>query len=280
MDTKRLEYSRLSEGAKYVHLSQALTHRGTVREINEDAMLELPHIGVWVVADGMGGHAAGDVASQLVIDNIQQAVDGLSPELISVDILKLALQNSNTQLQQMSQTDFEGKVAGSTVVVLWLYQGDYHLLWVGDSRIYLLRQQKMTMITKDHSQVNDMVDEGLLAAEDAESHPLANVITRAVGVDSQLDIDYRTGKVVEGDTFLLCSDGLNKELSDTEIEATINSGNIIDSGLALLHASLVRNARDNVTCILVKNTQVTSGLSSKDISESNDDFDKTIPVFI
>ncbi len=280
MDTKRLEYSRLSEGAKYVHLSQALTHRGTVREINEDAMLELPHIGVWVVADGMGGHAAGDVASQLVIDNIQQAVDGLSPDLISVDILKLALQNSNTQLQQMSQTDFEGKVAGSTVVVLWLYQGDYHLLWVGDSRIYLLRQQKMTMITKDHSQVNDMVDEGLLAAEDAESHPLANVITRAVGVDSQLDIDYRTGKVVEGDTFLLCSDGLNKELSDTEIEATINSGNIIDSGLALLHASLVRNARDNVTCILVKNTQVTSGLSSKDISESNDDFDKTIPVFI
>ncbi|ARD22748.1 serine/threonine protein phosphatase [Shewanella japonica] len=275
-----MEYSRLSEGAKYVHLSQALTHRGTVREINEDAMLELPHIGVWVVADGMGGHAAGDVASQLVIDNIQQAVDGLSPELISVDILKLALQNSNTQLQQMSQTDFEGKVAGSTVVVLWLYQGDYHLLWVGDSRIYLLRQQKMTMITKDHSQVNDMVDEGLLAAEDAESHPLANVITRAVGVDSQLDIDYRTGKVVEGDTFLLCSDGLNKELSDTEIEATINSGNIIDSGLALLHASLVRNARDNVTCILVKNTQVTSGLSSKDISESNDDFDKTIPVFI
>nr|WP_247663190.1 protein phosphatase 2C domain-containing protein [Shewanella sp. MMG014] len=280
MDTKRLEHSRLSEGAKYVHLSQALTHRGTVREINEDAMLELPHIGVWVVADGMGGHAAGDVASQLVIDNIQQAVDGLSPELISVDILKLALQNSNTQLQQMSQTDFEGKVAGSTVVVLWLYQGDYHLLWVGDSRIYLLRQQKMTMITKDHSQVNDMVDEGLLAAEDAESHPLANVITRAVGVDSQLDIDYRTGKVVEGDTFLLCSDGLNKELSDTEIEATINSGNIIDSGLALLHASLVRNARDNVTCILVKNTQVTSVLSSKDISESNDDFDKTIPVFI
>ncbi len=280
MDTKRLEYSRLSEGAKYVHLSQALTHRGTVREINEDAMLELPHIGIWVVADGMGGHAAGDVASQLVIDNIQQAVDGLSPELISVDILKLALQNSNTQLQQMSQTDFEGKVAGSTVVVLWLYQGDYHLLWVGDSRIYLLRQQKMTMITKDHSQVNDMVDEGLLAAEDAESHPLANVITRAVGVDSQLDIDYRTGKVVEGDTFLLCSDGLNKELSDTEIEATINSGNIIDSGLALLHASLVRNARDNVTCILVKNTQVTSGLSSKEISESNDDFDKTIPVFI
>ncbi|MBQ4889189.1 serine/threonine-protein phosphatase [Shewanella sp. MMG014] len=263
-----------------MHLSQALTHRGTVREINEDAMLELPHIGVWVVADGMGGHAAGDVASQLVIDNIQQAVDGLSPELISVDILKLALQNSNTQLQQMSQTDFEGKVAGSTVVVLWLYQGDYHLLWVGDSRIYLLRQQKMTMITKDHSQVNDMVDEGLLAAEDAESHPLANVITRAVGVDSQLDIDYRTGKVVEGDTFLLCSDGLNKELSDTEIEATINSGNIIDSGLALLHASLVRNARDNVTCILVKNTQVTSVLSSKDISESNDDFDKTIPVFI
>ena len=190
-----------------MHLSHALTHRGTVREINEDAYLELPHLGVWVVADGMGGHAAGDVASQLVID----------------------------------------------------------------SRIYLMRDQQMKQMTKDHSQVNDMIDEGLLSPEEAETHPLANVITRAVGVDTQLDIDYRTDKVKDGDVFLLCSDGLNKELNDIEIERTIKSGNIIDSGLALLHASLVRNARDNVTCILVKN-------SHKNINII-DDSDKTIPIF-
>ncbi|ABI72216.1 PP2C family protein-serine/threonine phosphatase [Shewanella frigidimarina] len=254
-----------------MHLSHALTHRGTVRSINEDAYLELPHLGIWVVADGMGGHAAGDVASQLVIDGIQQAVEHLQPETITLDILKQSLISSNRFLQQMSEHEFDGKVAGSTVVVLWLYQDNYHLLWVGDSRIYLLRDQQMKQVTKDHSQVNDMIDEGLLQPEEAESHPLANVITRAVGVDSQLDIDYRTDNMKEGDVFLLCSDGLNKELNDVEIERTIKSGNIIDSGMALLHASLVRNARDNVTCILVKNTP-------KKIN-SIDDSDKTIPIF-
>ena len=116
-----------------------------------------------------------------------------------------------------------------------------------------------------------MIDEGLLQPEEAESHPLANVITRAVGVDSQLDIDYRTDNMKEGDVFLLCSDGLNKELNDVEIERTIKSGNIIDSGMALLHASLVRNARDNVTCILVKNTPKKINII--------DDSDKTIPIF-
>ncbi|MBB1477225.1 PP2C family serine/threonine-protein phosphatase [Shewanella sp. SG41-3] len=254
-----------------MHLSHALTHRGTVREINEDAYLELPHLGVWVVADGMGGHAAGDVASQLVIDGIQQAVEHLEAETITLEVLKKSLIDSNRRLQQMSEHDFDGKVAGTTVVVLWLYQDKYHLLWVGDSRIYLMRDQQMKQMTKDHSQVNDMIDEGLLSPEEAETHPLANVITRAVGVDTLLDIDYRTDKVKDGDVFLLCSDGLNKELNDIEIERTIKSGNIIDSGLALLHASLVRNARDNVTCILVKN-------SHKNINII-DDSDKTIPIF-
>ncbi|PMG41521.1 protein phosphatase 2C domain-containing protein [Shewanella sp. 10N.286.52.B9] len=255
-----------------MHLSHALTHRGTIREINEDAFLELPYLGVWVVADGMGGHAAGDVASQTVIDGIQQSLEQVEPNEITIELLKSSLQNSNRILQQMSETEFEGKVAGSTVVVLWLDNDQYHMLWVGDSRVYRFREQQLTQLSKDHSQVNDMVDEGLLAPEEAETHPLANVITRAVGVDVHLDIDYRSDKVNEGDIFLLCSDGLNKELNDNEIQRIIQSENIIDSGLALLHASLVRNARDNVTCILVKQTHKVSSLS--------EECDKTIPVFV
>ncbi|MDO6777181.1 protein phosphatase 2C domain-containing protein [Shewanella sp. 3_MG-2023] len=255
-----------------MHLSHALTHRGTIREINEDAFLELPYLGVWVVADGMGGHAAGDVASQTVIDGIQQSLEQVEPNEITIELLKSSLQNSNRILQQMSETEFEGKVAGSTVVVLWLDNDQYHMLWVGDSRVYRFREQQLTQLSKDHSQVNDMVDEGLLAPEEAETHPLANVITRAVGVDVHLDIDYRSDKVNEGDIFLLCSDGLNKELNDNEIQRIIQSENIIDSGLALLHASLVRNARDNVTCILVKHTHKVSSLS--------EECDKTIPVFV
>lgn len=252
--------------------SHAQTHRGTVRKINEDAFLELPQLGIWVVADGMGGHAAGDVASQLVIDTIQQAVEHCTMDQLDIDTLKNALQESNQKLQRMSETQFSGNVVGSTVVVLWVNDNHYSLLWVGDSRGYLLRDNKLQQITKDHSQVNDMVDEGILRKEEAESHPLANVITRAVGVDAKLDVDVITEELKLGDVLLLCSDGLNKEVSDIEIEKALQPGNIIDAGMALMHASLVRNARDNVTCIIVKNNLVES-------SAIYDNDDATIPVF-
>ncbi|WDE13879.1 PP2C family protein-serine/threonine phosphatase [Thalassomonas haliotis] len=252
--------------------SHAQTHRGTVRKINEDAFLELPSLGIWVVADGMGGHAAGDVASQLVIDTIQSAVETVPVEQMSCELLTQALQEANDKLQLMSTNEFSGKVAGSTVVILWIREDRYHLLWVGDSRGYLLRDEHFIQVTKDHSQVNDMVDEGLLRAEEAEHHPLANVITRAVGVDAKLEVDIKSGELQSGDVFLLCSDGLNKEVSDFEIEHTLLSGNIIDAGMALMHASLVRNARDNVTCILIKNSQ------QNEINPRASD-ESTIPLF-
>ncbi|MBU2870482.1 protein phosphatase 2C domain-containing protein [Colwellia sp. E2M01] len=253
--------------------SHAQTHRGTVRQINEDAFLELPQQGIWVVADGMGGHAAGDVASQLVIDNIQDAVENKTSDEVSTDMLIKILQQCNTQLQEMSENQFLGKVVGTTVVILWVKKNDYSLLWAGDSRGYLLRNNKLQQITKDHSQVNDMVDEGILKAEEAESHPLANVITRAVGVDNNLNVEVKTAPLLVGDVFLLCSDGLNKEVSDSEIERALQPGNIIDAGMALMHASLVRNARDNVTCIIAKNNQ-------REINVINNEHDATIPVFI
>ncbi|MCI2284336.1 protein phosphatase 2C domain-containing protein [Colwellia sp. MSW7] len=252
--------------------SHAQTHRGAVRKLNEDAFLELPQLGVWVVADGMGGHAAGDVASQLVIDTIQQAVESNPADQISTELLIQALQQSNAKLQQMSETQFAGNIVGSTVVVLWIKDDHYTLLWAGDSRGYLLRNHKLQQITKDHSQVNDMVDEGVLKAEEAESHPLANVITRAVGVDDTLNIDVKSAPILVGDVFLLCSDGLNKEVSDNEIEKALQPGNIIDAGMALMHASLVRNARDNVTCILVKKNSLENNTTMTD-------HDATIPVF-
>ncbi len=254
--------------------SHAQTHRGTVRKINEDAFLERPTQGIWVVADGMGGHAAGDVASQLVIDTILKSIELLSPAEINTSVLVQSLKESNAMLQQMSKTQFSGKVAGSTVVVLLIKDDNYHLLWVGDSRGYLLRNGVLQQVTKDHSQVNDMVDEGVILAKDAESHPLANVITRAVGVDTELNVDIKSDKLLLGDVFLLCSDGLNKEVSDKEIEQVLQPGNIIDAGMALMHASLVRNARDNVTCILVKNK---SGVD--DLLDGSDS-DATIPLFM
>ena len=252
--------------------SHAQSHRGTVRKINEDAFLELPHNGVWVVADGMGGHSAGDVASQLIIDTVQRVVESTKPQDLNCQVLTNALKAANEELLYISKNQLEGKLAGSTVVILFIKGSHGYMLWAGDSRGYLLRDQKLSQVTKDHSQVNDMVDEGVLRKEDAEHHPLANVITRAVGVNKDLDVEIKEVDLNHNDIFLLCSDGLNKEVSDTEIQHALQSGSIIDSGMALLHASLVRNARDNVTCILVKN-------QLQPVVTSMIDDDVTIPFF-
>jgi len=164
--------------------SHAQSHRGAVRTINEDAFLDLPQHGIWVVADGMGGHSAGDVASQLVIDAIESVIETVSPDKMSCEILIQALKSANESLLNLSKSQLDGKVAGSTVVILFIKDNRFYMLWAGDSRGYLLRDNELIQFTRDHSQVNEMVDEGLISQDEAETHPLANVITRAVGVDN------------------------------------------------------------------------------------------------
>lgn len=251
--------------------SHALTHLGTVRKINEDAYLDLGKFGIWVVADGMGGHAAGDVASQLVIDSLQDLVSNTAKENLSCEILIDCLKKANARLLNLADSTYSGKSLGTTVVILFIKDTKAYFLWAGDSRACLLRNNQLSQITKDHSQVNDMVDEGVLSLQEAEKHPLANVITRAIGVFSDLDVSVTELTLYNEDLFLLCSDGLNKELSDLEIEKTLQSASIIDSGMALIHTSLVRNARDNVTCIVIKNNY-----TKKTVKQSED---LTIPLF-
>lgn len=250
-------------------VSHAQTHKGLVRKINEDACLDLADSGVWLVADGMGGHAAGDIASQLVVDTVQVAVKRTSQ--VSVQLLTESLQQANQELCQYSEQHLQGHTAGSTVVVLLLDKLHYHFLWAGDSRGYLLRNNVLRQITRDHSQVNEMVEQGLLSSSEAEQHELANVITRAVGVDPNLSIDVISGVWQPGDLFLLCSDGLNKELSDDEIYQYLAHSNIAEANRALLHSTLVAGARDNVTCILVKVDSSPDTVNEKD---------KTIPVYL
>lgn len=248
------------------YVSHAQTHRGLVRKINEDAYLDVAEYGVWAVADGMGGHAAGDVASQLVVDTLKAAVMRNTP---TVPLLTKALTEANSALCKYSQQHLKGNTAGSTVVVLLIENQQYHLLWAGDSRGYMLRDNKLTQLTRDHSQVNDMVEQGLLQPSEAEHHELANVITRAIGVDNDVDIDTVSGSWLPGDLFLLCTDGLNKELPDLEIRQYLDHSNIAEANRALLHSTLVAGARDNVSCILVKMQQLA------DVVNEND---KTIPV--
>ncbi|MCC5825379.1 protein phosphatase 2C domain-containing protein [Alkalimonas sp.] len=256
--------------------SHGQSHKGLVRQLNEDACLLLPEHGVWVVADGMGGHAAGDVASQLVITTIHEEVaktDEPKPETICT-----ALERANERVVEYCQQHNQGELGGSTVVVLLFYRQQYHVFWLGDSRLYLLRNNALRQITRDHSQVNDMIDQGIIAAEEAETHELANVITRAVGVQGQVSIASLSGDIEPGDIFLLCTDGLNKELSDAEIQSYLHHTDIEAANRALIHMSLVAGARDNVTCILVK----VNNLHSHCITDNyiSSECNKTVPVYL
>ncbi len=249
------------------------THAGKVRPYNEDALLDMTSRRVWVVADGMGGHSAGDVASQMLVDRIERFV--LDTPVFGIDELRQMIEVANREIFQYAQVHLDGKTMGSTVVLLFLQDGYFHCLWVGDSRIYLLRDNHLVQKTRDHSQVMELVEQGLLAEEDAEKHPLANVITRAVGVEETVRIDQQSGQLLHGDQFLLCSDGLTKELSNSEIHQIMCADSVNQSGLALLHAALVRGANDNVTCALIKVAKEKQ-LVQEGVSHSSD---ATVPVY-
>ncbi len=234
-------------------LSYAQTSRGTIKKINEDAFLKMPNHGIWAVADGMGGHPAGDVASQLIVDDLENVVNATHIHELNCQVILDSLQNSNEKLLILAEEEFPGMSVGSTIVILFIKDGMFSILWGGDSRAYLFRGKKLKRLTKDHTQINEMIDNGMLDPSDVEDHPLEHVITSAVGVFCDLNIEVVKHALQENDIFLLCSDGLTKEMTDVDIGLILlHSISIVDSGMALMHASLVRNARDNVTCVLVK----------------------------
>ncbi|XQF94203.1 PP2C family protein-serine/threonine phosphatase (plasmid) [Pseudoalteromonas espejiana] len=180
------------------------------------------------------------------------------------------------KLSDYSAQYLGSKTAGSTVTALFIKDNHYYVLWVGDSRAYMLRNGQLTQVSRDHSQVNDLIDEGVISVEEAKTHPLSNVITRAVGVTDEVKVDVVQGELNSNDIFLLCSDGLTGELSDEEICLSLKHNSIIDSGMALMHSSLVRGARDNVTCIIVKYGR--DNFSSKSETYKIQD-EATIPLF-
>jgi serine/threonine protein phosphatase PrpC len=233
-------------------ISSGTTHVGTVREVNEDNYIERPELGLWVVADGMGGHSAGDIASTMVVDALSIIErTGTNEEFIQKIIDTLSI--TNQKLRQMAFSRFGKKsMVGSTVVVLVCFEGRYTILWAGDSRVYLYQKGLLEQVTRDHSHVNELVDSGALPQEEAEAHPLANVITRAIGAAQDLNIERLDGDLTSGDIFLLCSDGLNKELTDSEIQQFFKTENVVDINKALIHSALIRGAKDNITAISVK----------------------------
>ena len=227
----------------------AKSHVGRVRKINEDSILALPDQRIWVVADGMGGHEAGDFASQTIVDSV--AV--IPPDMPPADLmraLRQAIITAHERIHIASETRFHTTV-GSTVVALILTETHFVAFWAGDSRIYLLRDGQISMLTNDHSVVGEFVAAGEMTWDEAEHHPQSNAITRAVGVGEALDLDKVRGEVLPGDRFLLCSDGLTKYAGFKLLEDILAETPIETVADTLLNHALDSGGGDNVSIIVV-----------------------------
>jgi len=227
-----------------------MSHVGAVRKNNEDAFLHRPDIGVWAVADGMGGHAAGDIASQTVVECLTQLpANGDFSSL--VDAAEDKLLEANRKLLTLAVNQHE-RTIGSTAVALVARERYAVCLWAGDSRLYRIRGKKIECLTQDHAMVEDLVSSGLMSREEASIHPQANRITRAIGAMPGLFVDMELFEIAPDDIYVLCSDGLYKELSETDILKTLNGDEqAVD---ALINLALERRARDNVTVIAIRFT--------------------------
>lgn len=231
--------------------SASLSSPGRVRTINEDACLDLGRIGLWAVADGMGGHHAGDVASRMVVDTLSELcwraelgefADEVEQRLVSV----------NRELIGMAQARGPDAVIGSTVAVLLGIRRHGMCLWVGDSRIYRRRGGVLHRLSRDHSEFEDLLDQGLVQIDEADTHPSSNVITRAVGGEPELQLDSVRIELQHEDRFLLCSDGLYKELHEEEIGGILGRGDCKEACSGLVDLALQRGSRDNVTVVVVE----------------------------
>lgn len=229
--------------------SAAITSQGNVRSHNEDAILDLAAAGLWVVADGMGGHKAGDVASRMIVESLCGVVKRALPSEL-LDDVEDRLLDVNTRLYR-SSLEGDAGMSGSTVVALLAFGQHCLSVWAGDSRVYRLRDGEFTCVTHDHSEVQALLDEG---APDAEANALAanNVITRAVGGAQELYLDLELRALHDADRYLLCSDGLYKELPDAEIARNLAVGDPDAACKALLKATLARTASDNVSVVVVQ----------------------------
>jgi protein phosphatase/serine/threonine-protein phosphatase Stp1 len=230
--------------------SWAVTHPGAKRKYNEDAYVDRPDLGIWAVADGAGGHEAGEVASAMIADALQAIPAGLSASELLAQV-RLAIEHTHIALRQEAARRGADVLVASTVVVM-LARGDHFAcLWAGDSRAYLLRQGILRQITRDHSLVQELLEAGAIGPEEVSNHPRGNVITRAVGAElDEFLLDKVSDRLLSGDRFLLCSDGLCKTLPESELAALLAA---IDGTppQAVIDAALALDASDNVTAVMV-----------------------------
>jgi protein phosphatase len=233
-------------------VSAGLTDKGRVRGHNEDSFLDAPQHSLWVVADGMGGHTAGDVASRMIVERLGKITPPAEPAGF-LDLVEQELHVVNEDLRKHAK-ERNVSLIGATVVAL-LGTKDYVLCgWAGDSRAYRFRDGQLQQISRDHSTAQEMMDTGQFTVDQLQqAKPNSNTITRAVGGEAQLFLDWALAGYEPGTQFLLCSDGLTKEVSDARIAEEFRK-NLPPAQLAevLVQAALNAGGRDNVTAVVVR----------------------------
>jgi protein phosphatase len=230
------------------------TNTGMIRPGNEDSFFTDPPAGLFVVADGMGGHAAGEVASEMAVrilaDELRTVKDINDGVIVQVS---QALKRANLAIFERTLTEVDKQGMGTTASLLILRDGKYLIGQVGDSRVYLLREAVLHQLTKDHSYVQEQVDAGFLTPEQARYHPYSNVITRCVGASADVEPDTYTGPVKAGDVFLVASDGLTGMVDDRRLQSLLQSRasaqRVVD---ALISEANGRGGLDNITAIVVQ----------------------------
>jgi protein phosphatase len=230
-------------------VSSARTDVGKVRKVNEDACLARPDEGLWAVADGMGGHSAGDLASGLIVEQMGE-VDLSGPLSASVTEIERRLIDVNEQLRDLASSRNISTI-GSTFAGMVIRDGFGVCLWVGDSRVYRIRDGRIEQVSQDHAFVEDLVEKGILSREDAAGHPQSNLVTRAVGAQENLKVDVEIFELEHEDTYVLCSDGLDKEVPESDIVDVVMREQPEVLSTQLVEEALERGARDNVTVITI-----------------------------
>lgn len=230
----------------------ARTHIGLVRASNQDALLVEPgEYGIYGVADGMGGHKAGDVASRMAVEAVARMLRGVRP---AADMLRAAIQEANLLIYEMQLEHPEMSGMGTTLTMIWEDKDRVLMGHVGDSRAYRLRDGRLFQVSQDHSMVAELVRDGLLTPEEAAVHPYRNIITRALGTDHTVEVDVEEMDKRPGDVFLICSDGLSEYVKDKTMQSILSKSALEEEADALLKLALSGGGRDNVSLVIAEVT--------------------------
>ena len=244
----------MSEPAKLRSTTGAGTHEGRVRDHNEDSWFAAEEQGLWAVADGMGGHEGGEWASAVVVDQLRKlGLAGAFDECC--EQIAEAIHAANRLI--FAEALKRGKQMGTTAVILFVRARRFAVLWVGDSRAYLLRDGVLHQISKDHTQIQEMLDRGLLDPSEAEKHPMRHILARAVGVTEAMEVDVIVDDIEAGDTFLLSSDGLHCCVGQNDIRSILGGSSPDVIATKLVEMSLDHGAPDNVTVVAVRFREAT-----------------------